>query len=55
MTTPQFGYTIEEFRSLHGYGEAAFKALRKAGLAPRVTLMPGTQFARIQLTIMRRG
>jgi hypothetical protein len=41
------GYSIQEFRALHGYGEKAYKALKKAGLAPRETLIPGTIFARI--------
>jgi hypothetical protein len=44
---PPCGYSISEFRGLHGYSEATYKSLKKAGLAPRETLMPGTIFARI--------
>jgi hypothetical protein len=46
-STPPFGYSVPEFRQLHGYGTGSWKTLQKLGLAPRITLMPGTQFARI--------
>jgi hypothetical protein len=47
MTTPLTGFSVAEFRTLHGYGESAYKALQKAGLGPVETLMPGTSFKRI--------
>ena len=47
MVIPPWGFSIPEFRALHGYGEGTYKALQKAGLGPRETLMPGTLFQRI--------
>jgi hypothetical protein len=47
MSIPPWGFSIPEFRTLHGYGEGTYKALHKAGLGPRETLMPGTLFQRI--------
>jgi hypothetical protein len=47
MSIPPWGFSIPEFLTLNGYSKGTYKALHKAGLAPRETLMPGTLFARI--------
>jgi hypothetical protein len=47
MTIPPSGYSVPEFRAIHHYGERTYKALKAAGLAPKETLMPESQFSRI--------
>jgi hypothetical protein len=47
MPIPPGGYSLAEFRELHGYSERTFNDLRKRGLAPRVTLLPNSKYARV--------
>jgi hypothetical protein len=47
MPIPPGGYSLAEFRELHGYSERTLNALRKRGLAPKETLLPNSKYARI--------
>jgi hypothetical protein len=44
---PPGGYSLAEFRELHGYSERTLNDLRKRGLAPKETLLPNSKYARI--------
>ena len=47
MSIPPGGYSLAEFRELHGYSERTLNALRKRGLAPKETLLPNSKYTRI--------
>jgi hypothetical protein len=47
MPVPPGGYSITEFRELHGYSESTYRSLRKRGLAPKETLLPDSKYSRI--------
>jgi len=47
MPIPPGGFSLVEFRELHGYSERTHNDLRKRGLAPKETLLPNSKYSRI--------